>query len=359
MPTKTSEKQTKSISPILLIGLLIIAVAAVGYAWSTQLNQGMGVTGLGQQVVWGLYIAGFFTTMGAGAGLMALAAVNEFSAQPSGARKNYLLLALASFVASGLLIAMDLGNPANLMLILTAGRFSSMMTWDFWALAVAGVIALVYLVVVWKLQASTPLSRVLGGLALIAAAALVVVESWMLATLSAHPLWTGGLTVVSFLVSAGIAGLALALLSRRELSQLLTGWLIGLLTVNLIFVLAEIFTLFVGDEPRAITEAGLLLSGGLNGLFWLQVVLGLALPLLILVVWRRDPLWVRVAAILAFVGVVAEKLWLLIAGQTLPWLPMEAGSYQPATIEYLGLVGALALAAFLYLTAAKVTRVEI
>lgn len=358
MTTKTSEKRTRSVSPILLVALLIVAVAAVGYAWWTQLDQGMQVTGLGQQVVWGLYIAGFFTTMGAGAGLVALAAINEFSAGAKAARKNYLILALASFIVSGLLIAMDLGNPANLLLILTAGRFSSMMTMDFWALLVAGAIALIYLVVVWNQKNSTSTTRVFGVLGFLAAAALVVVESWMLTTLTAHPLWAGGLTVTGFLISAAIAGLSLALVFRREAAQILSRWLLGALILNLVLVLAEAFTLFVGNDPRAITEANLLLVGNLNTMFWIQVTVGLVIPVLVLA-WKSEGLFVRLAALLAFLGVVGEKLWLLVAGQTLPWLPTVSGAYLPAGVEYLGVIGALALVAFLYLGVTRIARVEI
>jgi molybdopterin-containing oxidoreductase family membrane subunit len=295
--------------------------------------------------------------MGAGAGLIALAAISEFSAGAKQVRKNYLILALASFIASGLLIAMDLGNPANLLLILTAGRFNSMMTLDFWALIVAGTVTLVYLVATWNQKGSNTLSRVLGAVGLLAAAALVVVESWMLTTLSAHPLWAGGLTVAGFLVSAAIAGIALALIARREVSQTLGRWLLGFLVLNLVLVLAEAFTSFVGSDPRATEEATLLINGNLNLMFWLQVIVGLALPVLILGL-RRDALWARLAALLAFVGVVAEKLWLLVAGQSLPWLPTVSGTYQPTSIEYLGVVGALALVAFLYLGTVTVARAE-
>ena len=54
-------------------------LAVIGLAaWIYQLIAGMEVTGLGQQVVWGAYIAAFFTAAGAGAGLLALAGVNAY-----------------------------------------------------------------------------------------------------------------------------------------------------------------------------------------------------------------------------------------------------------------------------------------
>ena len=46
---------------------------------------------------------------------------------------------------------------------------------------------------------------------------VVVVEGWMLASLAARPMWASGLTAVTFLVGATIAGLSLlALLPDDE-----------------------------------------------------------------------------------------------------------------------------------------------
>lgn len=357
MTTKAVERQRLNVSPLAWGVLLIVALGGVGAAWWTQLSQGMQVTGLSRQVVWGLYIAGFFTAMGAGAGLLALAGLGEFLPQISvRQRRASLLLALVSFVVSALLIAMDLGNPVNLLQVLTAGRFSSMMTFDFWALLVAGVIALVYLIVVWKSKGSTAATRSLGVLALISSVALVVVEGWMLATLSAHPMW-GALTVVGFLAAALVAGLALAMLVWRKGTENLVPWMAVALTVSLVVVLAEVFTGLVSGDPRAAAEAQLLVTGGLSWLFWLQVIVGLLVPLGILAL-SKNPVWLSVAAGLAFLGVIAEKLWLLVAGQTFPWISIPSGTYAPTWVEYLGLLGAIGLAALLYLAVGKLAHMD-
>ena len=56
-----------------------------------------------------------------------------------------LYLSLASLVVGGLLITLDVGNPVQIWRIMTAFKFSSMMTWDFWLLVVALVVGLGYL----------------------------------------------------------------------------------------------------------------------------------------------------------------------------------------------------------------------
>lgn len=357
MTTKALKQKSVQVSPIAWLVLAVVALGGIGWAWSTQMTNGMAVTGLNRQVVWGLYIAGFFTAMGAGAGLTALAGIGEFAPQISVARRrSTLMLALASFVASGVLIAMDLGNPVNLLRIVTAAKFNSMMTWDFWALMGVGLIALVYLVVVWKQAKSTVVTKVIGAIAIVGALALVLIEAWMLALLSAHPFF-GGLTVVNFVVAALVAGMAIAMLAWGQEAKKLAPWLILGLMASLVIALAEVFTSLFSGAPRAAQEAGVLVFGSQSSLFWLQIVVGAVLPLAILA-WSRDLVWLRVAAGLAVVGVIAEKLWQLVAGQAVPWLPLAEGRYAPTNVEYLGVVGAIALAALVYLAVSRLAKLE-
>jgi Ni/Fe-hydrogenase subunit HybB-like protein len=341
------QQETSSALGIWIV-LAVIGIGGIGLAWILQLVQGMGITGLGEQVVWGLYIAGFFTAMGAGAALVALTALSEFvPLLPVARRRHALLLALAGFVVGGLLISMDVGNPINLWRILIAGRFTSLMTWDFLVLIVTGVLTIIYLVTAWKEQASTSNTRTLGVLALISATLLIIVEGWMLATLSARPLWTGGLTVVTFLVLALTAGLALAIMSWEEVARKLSGWLTTALWVTLGLMLIEFLTVVIDANVRPGPEVSLSLMGNLSGTLWTYLIVGLILPLVILN-WRKDLLWLRIAAGLAVLGVLTEKLWLLSAGQALPWVPLPQASYAPSWIEYMGILGAIALSILIY-----------
>ncbi len=354
----TAKQQATSPSLVTWIVLAVIGLGGIALSWGLQLAQGMGITGLGEQVVWGLYIAGFFTAMGAGAALIVLTTISEFvPLVPLTLRRNALLLALAGFAVGALLIAMDVGNPLNLWRILTAGRFTSLMTWDFLALIVTGVLTLVYLIVAWKEDDSSVVTRFLSILAAIAAALLVIVEGWMLATLESRPLWTGGLTVVNFLIMALVAGLALAIMSWKavapKLSRLLT---IGL-WVTLGLLLLELVTTLINSTVRPNPEVGLSLSGSLSGSLRFYLIVGLVLPLAILY-WRKDLLWLRIAAGLAVVGVLTEKLWLLTAGQALPWLPLPQGSYTPSWIEMVGILGAIALSILIYRVLVTLFKVE-
>ncbi len=354
----TAKQQVTSPSLATWIVLAVIGIGGMALSWGLQLAQGMGITGLGEQVVWGLYIAGFFTAMGAGAALVVLTAISEFApVLPLVRRRQALLLAIASFVVGALLIAMDVGNPLNLWRILTAGRFTSLMTWDFLTLIVTGVLALIYLAVAWKEDGTSVTTRFVGIVTALAAGMLVIVEGWMLGTLTARPLWTGSLTVVNFAVLGMVAGVALAILSWAESTPKLATLLTTGLWVAIGLLFVELMTVLINGTARPNPEVGLSLSGNLSATLRIYFIIGLVLPLAILY-WRKDALWLRIAAGLAVFGVLAEKLWLLTAGQALPWLPLPQGAYAPSWIEIIGIVGAIALSILIYRLLVTLLKVE-
>jgi molybdopterin-containing oxidoreductase family membrane subunit len=339
MATTTQTIETRrggSTVGLVLSGLLALAGIA---AWVYQILQGMRVTGLGQQVVWGLYIASFFTAVGCGASLLGLVGLSEYTPLlREGVRRPALSLALAAFVTAGLLITMDVGNPLQLWRIIMGMQFSSMMVWDFWLLVLAGLVSLIYLL---QVGGELPM-RGLGLLGILAALAVVVVEGWMLSVLAARPLWGGGLTLVNFLLGAAIAGISLAMMAgfaRERLSSGL-GYALGL---SLILLLAEVLTGLLSREPRSAAEVHLLLTGSPSLAFWFHLVVGLLIPIALL---RTGSL--GAAGVLALLGVLAEKVWLLAAGQAVPFLALPQGSYYPTWVEFLAVIGAIAIGVLVY-----------
>jgi len=318
-----------------LIVAVVLALAGVG-AWVYQLVQGMQTTGLGQQIVWGLYIASFFTAVGAGAALLVLTGVSEYiSLRPVTSRMSNLCLALSSFVVGALLITLDVGNPLRIWRILTAFSFSSLMTWDFWLLVLAGVITLVYLL---SARNEKP-QKALGALGIIAGLAVVVVEGWMLSSQVAHPMWGSGLIVLSFLLGAGIAGISIALIAGIANDTVLYWLKIGLV-LSLVFVLAEVLTGLVSEEEGL----SLVLIGFAAPAFWLQLIVGLLIPIVLL----ARKIYPLLAGILAVFGVVAEKVWLLAAGAAIPKLAFPQGVYYPTWVEFLAVIGMVALGILIY-----------
>jgi molybdopterin-containing oxidoreductase family membrane subunit len=330
-----------------LVIAVILALAGIA-AWIYQISTGMSVTNLGQQVVWGLYIAAFFTAVGAGASILFLVGVSEFRPiLPLTVRTRALSLALAAFIAGGLLITMDVGNPLNLWRLVAGLRFSSMMTWDFWLLVVASLVTLVYL---WQARRSQP-AKALGWVGILAGIAVVAVEGWMLSVLAARPMWGSGLTLVSFLLGAAVGGLGLGMIFLSARSDQLRTGLAFALWLSLLLVVAEVLTGLLSGEPRTLSEIRLLVAGPTAIIFWFQVVAGLLIPLALLRIGS-----LTAAGILAVLGVLAEKVWLLAVGQAQPWLDLPQGSYLPSWVEGLAVLGVIAIGWLIYRAVAYFTR---
>ena len=318
-----------------LVAAIILAVVGIG-AWVYQLTAGMQVTGLGNQIVWGLYIAAFFTAVGTGAGLLVLTGVSEYlPVIPGEKRVRTLYLSFSSFVVGGLLITLDVGNPVQIWRIMTAFKFSSMMTWDFWLLAIAAVVVLVYLLAARGNKAQ----KVWGMLGILAGLVVVIVEGWMLSAQAAHPMWGSGLTVLTFLLGAGIAGISVALLGDMTNATLLE-WLKIALGLGLVFAVVEVLTGLIGGEEGI----SLVLTGFAAPAFWLQVIVGLLLPMALLA--RKTS--IQLVPLLAVFGVLAEKVWMLAAGSAIPWMPEQQGVYSPSWVEIVAVVGMVAIGVLIY-----------
>ena len=232
---------------------------------------------------------------------------------------------------------MDVGNPIRLWRVITAFRFSSGMVWDFWLLILAGIVALIYLLAVKGAKAQ----KALAVAGIIAGVAVVVAESWMLATeaVHAHPMWGSVFTAITFLLGAAIAGMSVALVAGTAEPRVWS-WLAAALWVSLVFVLLEVLTGLVGES----VETQLILIGSAAPFFWLQYLVGLLLPILLLK--RKVYLWL--AGILAVVGVVAERVWSLAAGQAIPRLDLPVGVYFPSLVEIIAVIGMVALGMLIY-----------
>ena len=333
-----------------LAGWIVLAVlAAAGLAsWGVEIARGMVDVGLGQQVVWGLYIAGFFTAAGAGAGLLFFAGWSESRELINkDERFKVLSLSLVSFILAGILILMDLGGPLGAWRIAFSGQWTSLMVWDFYLLIGAGIIALV----AWFIDRSGSGNRILGMLGMLFAVGLVVVEAWMLASQAAHPFWGGGLMVISFLLSASIAavGLAMFSLDEKHMTSLKT-CLTYVVGGSLVLVAAEILTEALAGEPRAGEVVKLVVA---SPIFWLHVVLGIVIPLVLVLGKTVSRTQALIAGALAIFGVLMEKTWVLAAGQAQPWLDLPTGTYAPTWVEIVGVVGMVALGFLLYLVALR------
>src|SRR5690554_7426913 len=115
----------------------LTALALVGLkGWAHQVGDGMSLTGMGDHVSWGLYIANFTFMVGLAAGdvMMVIPAYIYDDEQMHDVVIIGELLAIAAIVMSVGFVVADMGRPDRLLHMMPLiGRFNwpiSMLTWD-------------------------------------------------------------------------------------------------------------------------------------------------------------------------------------------------------------------------------------
>lgn len=324
----------------------VLAVVGIG-AWIYQLSQGILVTGLDNTIIWGLTIAVFFAIIAAGAGLLVLCGLSEYLGfMDATQRKQGIAFSLAAMAAGGVLVIMDLGNPAQFLYLIGSFNFTSFTVLDFWFLSLTMVAAVVYLLMA-RADAST---KVVGTIAAVLAVGLVVVEGILLANNTSHHLWASSMSVVSFLTGGFLAGSALLTVIAPERKSVFMVALIA----SALMTFAEVGTSLVAGTDLARATMRSVVTGAFAPYFYFQLVVGLVVPFVLLLKTNR----VALAALCGVVGLAAEKLWLLCAGEAEIWVqmhhigPLEVSQqfgYVPSLVEVAITAGAIGIGVFLFL----------
>ena len=129
---------------LIVLGVLIAAGLAT---WIYQLTQGLQITHMRDNVIWGLYIIFFMYFVGLSAGGLIIASAGRLFGMDrfrSIVRLAVVEAAIAVFVAA-LFILPDLGRPQQLYHLIINGHWLSPMIWDIVVIGIYLVISLVYL----------------------------------------------------------------------------------------------------------------------------------------------------------------------------------------------------------------------
>lgn len=315
--------------------LVVILLAIIGwaaYAYSLQLRYGLAVTGLSDQVSWGIYVTNFVFFIGishAGTLISAILRVTGAEWRRPITRMAEAITVCALLVGAPMVV-IDLGRPERLFHVLQYGRLHSPILWDVISIStyLAGSLLYLYLPLIpdlaalrdlrmlpawkrrlyralalgWKGTArqQARLERAIGTMAIViipVAVSVHTVVSWIFGmTLRAgwHSTIFGPYFVVGAIFS-GIAAIIVAMaLFRRAygLERLITpihfrnlGYL--LLTLDLVYIYFTISEYLTAAYGGQISDAALitaLMSGPYASYFWSMVALGLLLPAFLLVV---------------------------------------------------------------------------
>ncbi len=350
----------------------LLGVIAVGFfSYMHQLNVGLGVTGMGRDVSWGLYIAQFTFFVGVAASAVMVVLPYYLHDYKQFGRITILgeFLAIAAVIMCILFIFVDLGQPARVFNIVLYPTPWSLMFWDM--ISLGGYLLLnivISLVMLTAEREEIPAPGWIRPVILLSipwAVSIHTVTAFLYSGLPGRSFWLTAILAPRFLASAFASGPALLILFCLALRRL-AGFDAGeqairklavimtyAMTINVFFILVEAFTVLYSRIP-ADTEHLEYLFLGLDGNYhlvpwmWLSILFALgALTLLLVPAWRTSPVLLLVACVLVFFSLWLDKgLGMIVGG----FVPSPLGSvvrYTPTLPEWSIVAGIWALGALL------------
>lgn len=335
---------------------LAILIGLVG-AISILINHNFLATT--QQVPWGLLIGiyVFFAVASTGVGLLgSLATIFNVKRYEAIAKRTpfiSLILLLTAFIS----LAIELGSPLNLIYILISPNLSAPIWWMgfFYTIYLIGLAVQVF----YLYKHGHAEKPILEKLALFVKLAAVSNLGAVFAINASRPFWQGAFLPVLMVIAAIVSGAAiLTIYSYLDESIADEGLYVDfgkiLFGSVLIHGLASLWLFVVTSSSSAITDyfsASVLLGPRFISFWFVELLIGAVVPILVMLISQFNRKYIFASAILALIGLVANKLNFLSAGQMTPLYPRDqffwAHPYFPSLAEWSILIGAIGLSIYL------------
>lgn len=364
-----------------LLGSFVLA--AVGAHFYME-HGGHYVTGMTNQIVWGLpHVFAVFLIVAA-SGALNIASISSVFGKTAYKPLAPLstLVALALLAGGLMVLVLDLGRPDRLIVAMTQYNFKSIFAWNM--ILYNGFFAIVGIYMWTMLQRNlNKYSKIAGMSAFIWRLALTTGTGSIFGFLVARQAYDAAIMAPMFVVMSFSFGLAIFLLiviasykwTERPLGDAIFKRLKNLLGVFvagvLYFVIAQHLTNLYATEHHGV-EAFILRDGGIfTQLFWYgQIILGSLIPLAIIYhpATGNSRSAISVASILIVLGGLAQMYVIIIGGQAYPlelfpgkevsssFFDGVVNSYTPTLAEALLGVGGIAVSLFMVAFAVKVLR---
>ncbi|MGD2172981.1 MAG: polysulfide reductase NrfD [Gammaproteobacteria bacterium] len=318
---------------VLLTVLFIVVLA--GFAAAHQMDtEGHHITGMTNQVVWGLpHVFAIFLIIAASGALNVASISSVFGKQAYKPLARFSAVLAITLLIGGLAILMlDLGRPDRLIVAMTHYNFKSIFAWNIFLYIGFMVVVAVYLWLMME-RRMQPYSKRAGILAMIWRLILTTGTGSIFGFLVAREAYDTAVLAPMFVIlsfSIGLAVLALLLmlcfrLDGRDIDDALIGRLGRLLGIFVAavfyFVLVYHLTKLYGTQYHGF-ERFILLDGGIySWLFWCgQIGIGTLLPLLLVYRrrWQGSGKMLAVACAAVIAGGFAQLYVIIIGGQAFP-----------------------------------------
>jgi Ni/Fe-hydrogenase subunit HybB-like protein len=361
-----------------MLSLSVVALLGLN-AYCKQLVDGLVVTGMTDQVSWGLYIANFTFLVGmAAAAVMLVIPVYIY-----GNRELHdlvifgELLAVASIIMCLVFVTVDLGRPDRALHLLLRFNFPvSMLTWD--VIALNGYLLLNlhicgYLIycAYCKRKPSRRFYIPFVFIAIVWAISIHTVTAFLYQGLGSRPFWNSAVIAPRFLASAFAAGPAFLIITLQVIRHfstyevqdkaldLLRNIVTVALTINIFLLGCEVFTEFYTDSAHAVSAQYLFFGlHGKNALvpwIWVAIILNSIAATILYSPAAHSVRFMNIACVCAIVGIWIEKGMGLIVPGFIPTPLGELVEYSPTVNETLVCLGTWAFGLLLYTIFVRIT----
>ena len=344
------------------MGILTILCLLGLNACAKQFVHGLHVTGMSDEVSWGVYIANFTFLVGvAAAAVMMVIPVFIYNNEELHDLVIFgELLAVAAILMCLAFVAVDLGRPDRFWhLIPGIGQFNfpaSMLSWD--VLVLNGYLLLNLHICGYLLYCRYHNRKPARWfyipfvfVAIVWAVSIHTVTAFLYVGLGGRPFWNSAIVGPRFLASAFTAGPALIILAlqiiRRVSNYRITDR--ALLTlrsivqvsmlINVFLLANEVFKEFYSGNIHVASSKYLYLGlHGHNALvpwIWTAIVFNLVAMVLLVLPLSRSLKWLNFTCVLAIVGIWIEKGMGLVIPGFIPTPLGEMVEYQPSSNETL------------------------
>lgn len=364
-----------------LFSLAVIAGIGLLSAYYMEEN-GHWVTGMNNQIVWGLphVFAVFLIVAASGAlNVASLSSVFGRTAYKPLARLSGLV-AIALLIGGLAVLVLDLGRPDRLIIAMTEYNFKSIFAWNIFLYTGFIVVTGVYLWMMME-RRMNPYTKTAGTIAFVWRLSLTTGTGLIFGFLIARQAYDAAIMAPMFIAMSFAFGLAIFQLfivgifqaTNRPLGDYIILRMGRLLRVFIAgqayFVIVYHLTNLYAAEHTGV-ETFILTSGGtLSQVFWIgQVIIGVVVPLILLFNTKSKikPLHVSMASIMVIIGGLSAIYVVIIGGQAFPLVlfpGMDVSSsffdgvintYSPRLPELLLGVGGIAIASLIVLVGMRV-----
>jgi molybdopterin-containing oxidoreductase family membrane subunit len=369
---------------VLLGGLGLLSALAFG-AFLHMEHSGHYVTGMNNQIVWGMpHVFAIFLIVAA-SGALNVASIGTVFGKPLYKPLGRLsgLLAIALLLGGLMVLVLDLGHPDRLIVAMTYYNFKSIFAWNIILYNVFLVLTIVYLWMMMERRMNR-YYKVAGTFAFVWRLILTTGTGSIFGWLVARQAYDMAMLAPMFIIMSFAYGLAVFILvlmasykwTERPLGDAVLFRLKNLLGVFiaavLYFVVVYHLSNLYATEHHSV-ERFILMDGGIyTKLFWIvQIIIGSLLPLAMLyhpTIGKSRPA-IATASLLVIIGGFAQLYVLLIGGQAYPldifpgyevvnssFFAGVVNSYSPSIWEITLGVGGVAVALLVVAIAVRVLR---